>query len=242
MQRSLSALWRDTTARGSVVVQLNKGYRTSLVLALLGFICATRWLLHTPEAPSAWIHYCACGFVGIVTAFVYAQLRPYFAAPQPPRAKDDTTHTHAHAHAHTAARTPLHVAHAPLHTPPATALPLRAATSRTPSTSLTMRTRQCVPVSCSACVLRAHRVPGAPLLERLIHRLRTAQRRRSSAHAHAYCTRPHTGADVRWYLSGRTKVRAIAEASTTGHGTNIIVGTAYGMKSTVVPTLTVRSA
>ena len=98
------------------MVQLNKGYRTSLVLALLGFICATRWLLHTPEAPSAWIHYCACGFVGIVTAFVYAQLRPYFTAPQPPRAKDDTTHTHAHAHAHTAARTPLHVAHAPQHT------------------------------------------------------------------------------------------------------------------------------
>jgi inorganic pyrophosphatase len=37
-------------------------------------------------------------------------------------------------------------------------------------------------------------------------------------------------------------VRAIAEASTTGHGTNIIVGTAYGMKSTVVPTLAVSIA
>jgi len=37
-------------------------------------------------------------------------------------------------------------------------------------------------------------------------------------------------------------VRSIAEASTTGHGTNIIVGIAVGMKSTFVPTVTVAIA
>ena len=37
-------------------------------------------------------------------------------------------------------------------------------------------------------------------------------------------------------------VRAIAKASVSGHGTNIIVGTAWGMKSTVVPVLTVSVA
>lgn len=37
-------------------------------------------------------------------------------------------------------------------------------------------------------------------------------------------------------------VRSIAEASTTGHGTNIITGMAVGMKSTVVPCLTVSVA
>lgn len=37
-------------------------------------------------------------------------------------------------------------------------------------------------------------------------------------------------------------VRAIAKASVSGHGTNIIVGTAWGMKSTVVPVLTVSFA
>ncbi len=37
-------------------------------------------------------------------------------------------------------------------------------------------------------------------------------------------------------------VRSIAEASTTGHGTNIITGVAVGMKSTVVPSLTVSFA
>lgn len=37
-------------------------------------------------------------------------------------------------------------------------------------------------------------------------------------------------------------MRSIAEASTTGHGTNIITGVAVGMKSTVVPCITVSVA
>lgn len=37
-------------------------------------------------------------------------------------------------------------------------------------------------------------------------------------------------------------VQSIASASTTGHGTNIIVGVSVGMKATMIPTLTVAVA
>ena len=37
-------------------------------------------------------------------------------------------------------------------------------------------------------------------------------------------------------------VQSIAEASTTGHGTNIIVGVSVGMNATMIPTVTVAAA
>lgn len=37
-------------------------------------------------------------------------------------------------------------------------------------------------------------------------------------------------------------MQSIAEASTTGHGTNIIVGVSVGMKATMIPTVTVAIA
>ena len=47
------------------------GYFVSIVLALLGFTCACRFLLNAPHAPYAWLHFAACGLVGIVTAYAY---------------------------------------------------------------------------------------------------------------------------------------------------------------------------
>lgn len=43
----------------------------SIVLSLLGFTVACRFLLSAPHAPSAWLHFAACGLVGIVTAYAY---------------------------------------------------------------------------------------------------------------------------------------------------------------------------
>src|SRR5437667_7104054 len=52
---------------------LNRGYYVAAGLALIGFGVATRWLLYVHERPHAWLHFFACGLVGIATsqAFVY---------------------------------------------------------------------------------------------------------------------------------------------------------------------------
>src|SRR5256884_2586650 len=44
---------------------LNRGYYIAAALALLGFGVATHWLLNAPERPHAWLHFFACGLVGI---------------------------------------------------------------------------------------------------------------------------------------------------------------------------------
>ena len=58
------------------------------------------------------------------------------------------------------------------------------------------------------------------------------------------CCRASLLAPTRQYYTdyAYAPVRSIAEASTTGHGTNIITGVAVGMKSTVIPCITVSVA
>src|SRR3989449_7341338 len=47
---------------------LNRGYYVAAGLAFLGFGVATRWLLDVPDRPHAWLHFFACGLVGIATS------------------------------------------------------------------------------------------------------------------------------------------------------------------------------
>src|SRR5206468_256446 len=47
---------------------LNRGYYIAAGLALLGSGVATRWLLHAPERPLAWLHFFACRLFGTAVA------------------------------------------------------------------------------------------------------------------------------------------------------------------------------
>src|SRR5881296_604610 len=47
---------------------LNRGYYVAALLAVGGFAAATRWLLHAPEQPGAWLRFFLCGLVGIATS------------------------------------------------------------------------------------------------------------------------------------------------------------------------------
>jgi H(+)-translocating pyrophosphatase len=57
---------------------LTRGYFVSVILALVFFVVTTRWLLYIPELPSAWLHYLACGIVGMVTSYIFVQCTQYY--------------------------------------------------------------------------------------------------------------------------------------------------------------------
>lgn len=57
---------------------LNRGYYISVVLAMVGFAGASRWLLHSPAAPDAWWHFFLCGLVGVITSVAFVFITQYY--------------------------------------------------------------------------------------------------------------------------------------------------------------------
>src|SRR5438876_402604 len=57
---------------------LNRGYYIAAGLAVGGFAVATRWLLHAPEQPDAWLRFVFCGLVGIATSQAFVYITQYY--------------------------------------------------------------------------------------------------------------------------------------------------------------------
>ncbi|SYZ72400.1 K(+)-insensitive pyrophosphate-energized proton pump [Candidatus Zixiibacteriota bacterium] len=57
---------------------LNRGYYVAVVLAMIAFGIATRWLLHSPNAPDAWWHFFLCGIVGVLTSVAFVYITQYY--------------------------------------------------------------------------------------------------------------------------------------------------------------------
>src|SRR5439155_1268220 len=57
---------------------LNRGYYVAALLAVGGFAAATRWLLHAPEQPGAWLRFFLCGLVGIATSLAFVYITQYY--------------------------------------------------------------------------------------------------------------------------------------------------------------------
>jgi K(+)-stimulated pyrophosphate-energized sodium pump len=57
---------------------LNRGYYVTTLLAALGFLAGSRWLLFTPEAPNAWIYFFACGLIGLATSIAFVFITQYY--------------------------------------------------------------------------------------------------------------------------------------------------------------------
>jgi H(+)-translocating pyrophosphatase len=60
------------------MVSLNKGYAIAVVLAMIGFGLASRWLLYQESAPQAWWHFFLCGIIGVVTSVLYVFITQYY--------------------------------------------------------------------------------------------------------------------------------------------------------------------
>ncbi|CAK9023458.1 Pyrophosphate-energized membrane proton pump 3 (AVP1-like protein 2) (Pyrophosphate-energized inorganic pyrophosphatase 3) (H(+)-PPase 3) [Durusdinium trenchii] len=57
---------------------LKRGYAVSLGCAVVGFFLATRWMLYTATAPSAWFYFFLCGLVGMATAYLQVIITQYY--------------------------------------------------------------------------------------------------------------------------------------------------------------------
>lgn len=57
---------------------LNRGYYVAVVLAMVAFGGASRWLLYSPAAPNAWLHFFACGILGVLTSVAFVYITQYY--------------------------------------------------------------------------------------------------------------------------------------------------------------------
>src|SRR5205814_1055792 len=67
-----------TDENGDPMSALNRGCSVAAGLALIGFGVATRWLLYVHERPLAWLHFFACGLIGIATSQAFVYITQYY--------------------------------------------------------------------------------------------------------------------------------------------------------------------
>ncbi len=68
----------DKAEKMDPMTALNRGYYFAVVLAMVAFGLATRWLLNAPQAPNAWWHFFLCGVVGVLTSVAFVYITQYY--------------------------------------------------------------------------------------------------------------------------------------------------------------------
>jgi len=57
---------------------LKRGYAIALGFSVVGFFIATRWMLYTATAPSAWLYFFCCGLVGMSSAYAQVIITQFY--------------------------------------------------------------------------------------------------------------------------------------------------------------------
>jgi H(+)-translocating pyrophosphatase len=68
----------DKEEKMDPMTALNRGYYVAVILAMVAFGAATRWLLHVPQAPDAWWHFFLCGIAGVLTSVAFVYITQYY--------------------------------------------------------------------------------------------------------------------------------------------------------------------
>ena len=68
----------DKEEKMDPMTALNRGYYVAVALAMVAFGFASRWLLHSPNAPNAWIHFFLCGLLGVLTSVAFVYITQYY--------------------------------------------------------------------------------------------------------------------------------------------------------------------
>jgi H(+)-translocating pyrophosphatase len=68
----------DKEEKMDPMTALNRGYYIAVVLAMIAFGIASRWLLHSPSAPNAWLHFFFCGILGVLTSVAFVYITQYY--------------------------------------------------------------------------------------------------------------------------------------------------------------------
>jgi H(+)-translocating pyrophosphatase len=68
----------DKEEKMDPMTALNRGYYVAVVLAMIAFAIASRWLLHSEAAPNAWWHFLLCGILGVLTSVAFVYITQYY--------------------------------------------------------------------------------------------------------------------------------------------------------------------
>src|SRR5712691_5587606 len=76
---SMAGIWLvHTEEDGDPMQALNKGYYLTTRLASVAFGIGCLWLLRSDQAPYAWLHFWACGLIGLATAMAFVYITQYY--------------------------------------------------------------------------------------------------------------------------------------------------------------------
>lgn len=53
---------------------MKKGYRVSMVIGVIGFMCLCYLFLNPEKYPNAWLNFTFCGMIGVIVSYLFIEV------------------------------------------------------------------------------------------------------------------------------------------------------------------------